>query len=400
MSKSFIKQICEIENLFLSCFIFLIIAPFPLVIYNFCIPSLPAIKDYLQPTWGIELIVGSYVLGSGISYLPYGLLSEKISSKKILVLGMLICLAGTVFCVLAKSIEVFILGRLLQGFGAAACYVLFKVIIMKLFHGQNLTAILSIGSIFLPICPWIAQVMGGYVQSLFSWQTSFLIIIIYIISVVLITLVIIKDDKSELTNKKDITDKMFSYCLSLLKEKRFIIFALLPGLHMAGMAIYFSVSPFLFRQKFTISSKMYGCLYAFIVMASIFGKIFNTFLIRYLPQKKIILNGIIFIIISGVILIVSDLYFSSIFLFIIAMMFYALAGELICTNSMLQALKTVPKNKLATANFIQASLFMITAFLLNNAAIFLKESQIKFSIALIVLGILGLLLFNSDNTDG
>ncbi len=66
----------------------------------------------------IGLAVGGYALTQMFFQYPLGRLSDRIGRKKIILFGLLVFIAGSVICAMSDSIEMLILGRLLQGAGA------------------------------------------------------------------------------------------------------------------------------------------------------------------------------------------------------------------------------------------------------------------------------------------
>jgi len=72
----------------------------------------------------IGIALGSYGLTQAIFQIPFGMLSDRIGRKPIIVTGLLIFAAGSVIAGLADSILIVILGRALQGTGAIAAAVM------------------------------------------------------------------------------------------------------------------------------------------------------------------------------------------------------------------------------------------------------------------------------------
>ncbi|WP_289302787.1 MFS transporter, partial [Methylophaga sp. UBA3996] len=52
--------------------------------------------------------------------IPFGMLSDKIGRKRVITIGLLLFAAGSVIAATAQSIEMVIVGRMLQGSGAIA----------------------------------------------------------------------------------------------------------------------------------------------------------------------------------------------------------------------------------------------------------------------------------------
>lgn len=84
---------------------------------------LPVIALYVQDFGDtsallLGLAVGGAYLTQILFQTPFGILSDKIDRKKVVMAGLFIFLVGSVICALANSIEMLIIGRLVQGAGA------------------------------------------------------------------------------------------------------------------------------------------------------------------------------------------------------------------------------------------------------------------------------------------
>jgi len=72
----------------------------------------------------IGLAIGAYGLTQALFQIPFGMLSDRIGRKKVITAGLLLFAAGSVVAATAHSIEMVILGRLLQGSGAISAAVM------------------------------------------------------------------------------------------------------------------------------------------------------------------------------------------------------------------------------------------------------------------------------------
>jgi MFS family permease len=72
-----------------------------------------------QPLW-VGLAIGIYGLTQACLQIPFGMLSDRIGRKPVIVFGLLLFIAGSVVAAMAESFTMLIIGRALQGSGAVA----------------------------------------------------------------------------------------------------------------------------------------------------------------------------------------------------------------------------------------------------------------------------------------
>ena len=63
-------------------------------------------------------VVGGYALTQAIFQIPFGIMSDKLGRKKVLLVGLLIFIAGSIMAALSDNIYMLLFGRFLQGAGA------------------------------------------------------------------------------------------------------------------------------------------------------------------------------------------------------------------------------------------------------------------------------------------
>ena len=124
---------------------------------------LPVLTTYGMALQGasealIGLAIGIYGLAQAVFQIPFGLLSDRIGRKPLIVGGLLIFVLGSVIAALTDSIWGIILGRALQGSGAIAAAVM--ALLSDLTREQNRTKAMAFIGVSFGVTFAIAMVLA------------------------------------------------------------------------------------------------------------------------------------------------------------------------------------------------------------------------------------------------
>lgn len=146
---------------------------FDTTILNVALPTLAA--DTGASTGELQWIIDSYAVVFAAAMLPAGLLGDRFGRRKMLVLGLVVFLSGSIVGMLVDTPGALIGARAVMGLGAAFIMPLTLSVIPTLFKGEEQTkaiAILTVGvSIGLPLGPLVS----GWLLEHFWWGSVFVI---------------------------------------------------------------------------------------------------------------------------------------------------------------------------------------------------------------------------------
>ena len=139
---------------------------------------LPALQQiglaigYQKETDG-QLLVTMIFLGLGIGQLFFGPLSDTFGRKKIIITGLLLFILSSFVCVFSKTLEMMILGRILQGIALSAPRTISISMIRDSYEGDYMAKIMSFVTVIFIIVPTIAPALGKLILDNYSWQAIF-----------------------------------------------------------------------------------------------------------------------------------------------------------------------------------------------------------------------------------
>lgn len=137
---------------------------------------LPVLATYGQELKGatpllIGLAIGAYGLTQAVLQIPFGMLSDRIGRMPVIYAGLLIFAAGSAVAAMADSIEMIIVGRVLQGAGAISAAVM--ALLSDLTREQNRTKVMAAIGMSIGLSFVVAMVLGPLVTRYFGLSGLF-----------------------------------------------------------------------------------------------------------------------------------------------------------------------------------------------------------------------------------
>jgi predicted MFS family arabinose efflux permease len=132
---------------------------------------LPIFSLYAQHLSGatpflIGLAMGVYGLTQALLQIPFGVLSDYYSRKKVIALGLIIFAAGSLTAALAHSITMLIIGRALQGTGAVGSATM--ALVADLTREQQRTKAMAIIGITIGFSFYLGMILGPFLNQWLS----------------------------------------------------------------------------------------------------------------------------------------------------------------------------------------------------------------------------------------
>src|SRR2546423_8061746 len=138
--------------------------------------ALPALQRELGATiTDVQWVVEAYALFLGALILVGGSLGDQFGRKRIFLIGVLWFTTASIWCGVASSPRSLIIGRALQGIGAAFLVPGSLAIISATFDGAERGRAIGTWSGFSAITTAVGPVVGGWLIEHVSWRSAFFI---------------------------------------------------------------------------------------------------------------------------------------------------------------------------------------------------------------------------------
>ncbi len=123
-----------------------------------------------------QLVVGTFLLATGIGSLFPGVMADRFGRKPLLMWGLAIFSVFSVASALVTSFTWLLVVRAIQGFACASLMVVPTAIVRDKFDGDAMARTLSMITAVFIIVPVIAPTLGQLVLEVSGWRTIFLLL--------------------------------------------------------------------------------------------------------------------------------------------------------------------------------------------------------------------------------
>jgi MFS transporter, DHA1 family, multidrug resistance protein len=245
-----------------------------------------------------QLLITLIFLGLGIGPLIFGPISDSIGRKPIVYMGFALFILASFICVNAQSLEIMILGRILQGIGLSAPRTISIAIIRDMYSGDYMARIMSFVTVVFLLVPIIAPAMGKFILDHHNWQGIFYI---QVLISLLVALWFWKRQPETLALKNRIP---FSRTLiingfkEVLSHKRTMGFTLISGFVVGSFLVYLSSAQQIFQLQYGLKNE-FPYIFAGLAISLGLAIFLNaTLVLRYGMEKLVTWALLVFFIVS------------------------------------------------------------------------------------------------------
>lgn len=239
-----------------------------------------------------QLLITMIFLGLGFGPLLFGPLSDSIGRKPVVYMGFALFIGASFICVNAPSLEVMVLGRILQGMGLSAPRTISIAIIRDQFIGDYMARIMSFVTVVFILIPVIAPALGKFVLDYYNWHGIFYI-------QVLISLLVSlwfwrrQPETLSIANKKEFSLQGFiSEFKELFKFKKTIGYTVISGFVTGSFMVYLSSSQQIFETQYQLKDE-FPLIFAGLAIAIGAAVFSNGVLVIKYGMEKLITTALI-----------------------------------------------------------------------------------------------------------
>lgn len=308
-----------------------IVAITPLAI-DMYLPAMLVIANDLNTSMpNVQISLSIYLAGYALGMLFFGPIADQIGRRKLARIGLSLFGLSSLALAFTTEVHTFWVLRAVQAFTGAAATVVVPGIIRHIYQ-KNTAKGMSYMSMIMMIAPLLAPSIGSIILGFSLWSTIFIVLAAYSFVILLfvqrylIDIPIFKNDRKGLS----LFFSSYKVVLSNPHARADILSSMFVSF---GFFCFLTSVPYIYLDLFKVSEQLFGLLFAFNVMALMFGNFLNTRVVPRIGSRKMLYYGLICGFISGTALLSFSVLHSSLYFIVAAIAPLMMSLGIIASNA-------------------------------------------------------------------
>ena len=325
-------------------------------------PAIPLLRGELSATGDeAQLVLSAFLIMLGLGQLVAGSLSDTLGRRPVLVSGSFLFTIAGAAALVAPTIELLIVARAIQGFGAAACMAVGRVIINDSFDRTEAGRQLSTITMIQSIVPLLAFASGGLVADLVGWRGSIGIMVLTAVVIFAANLALLAETNHNRVPRAPVA-KVIGVFLLLLRTRAFMVHASSGALLTAGFFSFGGFMPYQF-QRMGASATMIGLLFSVTALGYMSGNNLSRHIgPRIGLEPTVMIGGIVSFLAVLLLVCLEVTGLASSFVIAGCLFLFGVANGLVVANSIICAVRAAGPNSGAATGLCGAKQMIYSAF--------------------------------------
>lgn len=249
------------------------LAPLSIAMYLSAFPALA--REFADSKGVAQYSLAVYLVGMATGQLFYGPLSDRFGRKAPLLAGLALYMLAGLGCAVAADATSLLVWRFLQALGGCAGVVIPLAMVRDLYDHRSSARVLSRLMLVMGAAPILAPWIGTQVMALFGWRAVFYVLAGY--GALALAAVQFALPVSLPATRRHAASgaAMARTYWSLLRDRRFMGYALTGAFASAGMFSYIAASPTVMIEHYGLSAQAFSWMYGANALALIAASQWN-----------------------------------------------------------------------------------------------------------------------------
>lgn len=309
------------------------------------LPALPTLAVAFATTSDrVQLTLSLFVLGYGVGQLFYGPLSDRFGRRPMLLLGLGVYTLAGFACAVSPNIEILVMARLVQGFGACVGPVLGRAVVRDHHSGARAAQMMSYMTVVFALAPLVAPLIGGFLLDQFGWPAIYLSLASFGLALTLATWLGFAESLRSPDPHAMHLARLLANARVFLGNRLCVGYALVNSFVFAGLFAFISGSPFVIIEVYHVPARQFGFFFAFSALGLMIGALANSRLLRRHSGEQVLRFGLFVMMAAGaLLLLIAWTRWGGPLLLMMPITAYVFAQGLVMPNAVAAAMEPLPQ---------------------------------------------------------
>ena len=273
-------------------------AAFGEVATGLIVPAMPAFGALYEKTPGtVQLTIGAFAVMFAVGQLFFGPFSDRKGRRTALLIGAALTLIGSLIAATADGFWMIVIGRAVQGLGAASGYVVSRAIVRDIYGAEGAAKAMAVLFALMAGSFLAAPLVGGVLLDFASWRAGFVFASAAALTWLASALFIVRETGTAApASEAQLIRKIY---LGLFCHRGFLAFMLCHSVAYAGLYCFVAGAPYFFIENLGLKPSTYGVIAAVVAFGFLVGSTAARYAIPRWGMKGVIPASLLIMLMGG-----------------------------------------------------------------------------------------------------
>ena len=277
-------------------------AAFGEVATGLIVPAMPALGALYDKTPGtVQLTIGGFAVMFAVGQLLFGPFSDRKGRRTALLIGAALTLIGSLIAATADGFWMIVIGRAIQGLGAASGYVVSRAIVRDIYGAEGAAKAMALLFALMAGFFLAAPLVGGVLLDFASWRAGFIFASAAALVWLASALFIVRETGTAAPDSEaQLIRKIY---LGLFCHRGFLAFMLCHSVAYAGLYCFVAGAPYFFIENLGLKPSTYGVIAAIVASGFLVGSTAARYAIPRWGMKGVIPASLLIMLMAAAMLV-------------------------------------------------------------------------------------------------
>jgi DHA1 family bicyclomycin/chloramphenicol resistance-like MFS transporter len=271
------------------------------------LPALPQLTADLHATEAAgQLSLSVCMVGLALGQLFVGPLTDRLGRRVPLLVGVGLFAVTAGLCALAPSVEILLALRLLGGLAGGAGLVIARAMVRDLYEGDLAARMFALLMLVSNVAPVAAPLAGGLVLRFTDWRGVF--VVLALVGLVLLGAALTQAETLPVERRRTGGLRVVGSVLrEVVRDRRFLVPALVQGLGVCGMFVYIAMASFVLQGTYGLDAQGFAIVFGVNAVAIVAAGQLSALLVGRVGPRRLLAAGVVVALLAAVAMVVGVL---------------------------------------------------------------------------------------------